>query len=222
MKHTVSMTVWERTLGWCWYFVSLFALPFFIGLLNLSPAIRNALGLGLNAVCLLFILYRYLWKSLIQALKTPGKTLSCALGGLILYQAGLYLINQIIFILFPEHINANDQNIQSMIGENPLLTGLAVCVFAPVSEELFYRALPFDTLVSKSRPGAWLLSTVLFSLAHVLGYLGAASIPTLLLCFIQYIPAGLCLAWAYEASGTVAAPIVLHMLVNILAYISVR
>ena len=37
---------------------------------------------------------------------------------------------------------------------------------------------------------------------------------TLLLCFLQYLPAGYCLAWCYANTGTIVTPILMHMIVN--------
>ena len=34
------------------------------------------------------------------------------------------------------------------------------------------------------------------------------------LAFLQDLPAGLCLAWAYERSGSIWVPIGMHMLIN--------
>ena len=36
----------------------------------------------------------------------------------------------------------------------------------------------------------------------------------LLLCLLQYIPAGLFLAWSYARCNTIVAPVLIHMTVN--------
>ena len=41
-----------------------------------------------------------------------------------------------------------------------------------------------------------------------------ADITGLLLCFLQYIPAGIALGWAYVRSGSILTPILIHTLVN--------
>ena len=55
---------------------------------------------------------------------------------------------------------------------------------------------------------------LLFSAIHILGYIGKASTLTLVLSFLQYLPAGLCLAWSYAKSETILTPIVIHTLIN--------
>jgi membrane protease YdiL (CAAX protease family) len=62
----------------------------------------------------------------------------------------------------------------------------------------------------------------LFALVHILGYIGFYPFEMLLLCFVQYLPAGICLAAAYRLSGSLLSPILIHALVNLLAMLSLR
>jgi membrane protease YdiL (CAAX protease family) len=62
----------------------------------------------------------------------------------------------------------------------------------------------------------------LFSLIHITGYIGCYPPKTLVLCFLQYLPAAYCLNFAYRRSGTIAAPILTHMLVNLAALSAMR
>ncbi len=222
INQPIPLSPTERTLGWSYYFISIFAIPSMVALFQLPAVIANALGLGINMICMIFILHRYLWQNLKKALQTPIKTLGYSLAGFLLYQVCLFLLNHLIYSYFPEHRNVNDQNVIGMLKENTQISAFSLCLFAPVSEELFYRVLPFDVLAQRSRAGAWALSVGLFSLAHVLGYVGTASISTLVLCLIQYIPAGLCLIWVYNASETVVSSILMHILVNSFALFAVR
>ena len=57
---------------------------------------------------------------------------------------------------------------------------------------------------------------------HVLGYIGSYDIGRLVLCFIQYLPAGLCLAWTYTKADNIAAPMVVHAIVNAVAIGALR
>ena len=66
------------------------------------------------------------------------------------------------------------------------------------------------------------MSTVVFSLAHVLGYVTMADLKTLALCFFQYLPAGFALAWRYRRSGSIFASILIHMTVNQIGMLSMR
>ena len=84
----------------------------------------------------------------------------------------------------------------------------------PIAEECFYRGLIFRNLYDKSPFLAYALSMILFSLAHVLAYVGMEDFGTLALCFIQYLPPAFALAWCYRRSGSIFAPILIHMVVN--------
>ena len=84
----------------------------------------------------------------------------------------------------------------------------------PIAEECFYRGLIFRNLYDKSPFLAYAVSMVIFSLAHVLGYVGMEDLGTLALCFLQYLPAAFALAWSYRRSGSIFAPILIHMVVN--------
>ena len=53
-----------------------------------------------------------------------------------------------------------------------------------------------------------------FALIHIAGFLGSYSVLDVLLCMLQYLPAGLCLAWSCIRGETIFAPIVIHALVN--------
>jgi hypothetical protein len=53
---------------------------------------------------------------------------------------------------------------------------------------------------------AYALSILLFSAIHILGYIGRYSPLELTMAVLQYLPAGLCLAWSYTKAGTIFAP----------------
>ena len=42
------------------------------------------------------------------------------------------------------------------------------------------------------------------------------------MCFVQYLPAGLMLAWSYEKSNTIVTPILIHTVINAIAIYSMR
>ena len=48
-----------------------------------------------------------------------------------------------------------------------------------------------------------------------MNYVGVYSPLRLLLAFLQYLPAGLCLSWCYTKSGSIYGPIVMHSLINL-------
>ena len=89
----------------------------------------------------------------------------------------------------------------------PLVFGLLVvlsCVIGPIAEELFFRGVLFAAVRRYlSRGGAILASGAAFSLIHTnpVGFL-----PIMLI--------GSLLAYLYERTGSLAAPIAVHILHN--------
>ena len=90
---------------------------------------------------------------------------------------------------------------------DPLVIGLLVvlsCVIGPIAEELFFRGVLFAAARQRlSRGGAILASGAAFSLIHTnpVGFL-----PIMLI--------GSLLAYLYERTGLLAAPIAVHILHN--------
>ena len=87
-------------------------------------------------------------------------------------------------------------------------------MLVPLAEECFFRGLLFRNLYSWSPVAAYLISMAAFSAIHVVGYIGTASPLHLLVSFLQYLPAGYCLAWCYHQTGTIITPIIMHTLTN--------
>lgn len=87
---------------------------------------------------------------------------------------------------------------------DPWLVVVAIVVFAPIAEELFFRGIVFNAWLRESgRVPAYVGSAALFALIHL-------SLASLLPIFLL----GLALAWVYERTGTLLAPIVMHATVN--------
>ena len=69
----------------------------------------------------------------------------------------------------------------------------ATVFLVPVAEETLFRGLLFRGLYDRSPVLSWLISTVVFSLVHIAGYIGQYDPMMLLMAFLQYLPAGICL-----------------------------
>ena len=102
-----------------------------------------------------------------------------------------------------------------------VLTAISTIFLAPLSEECLFRGLMFGQTLKKSRLGAYALSAACFALIHVMGYLGTYTPLQLVLSLVQYLPAGLVLAWSYEKAGTIAVPILIHMIINAISMVQI-
>ena len=223
MKLSISMTRRETLFGWGYLLVSMFGLPFLIGwgsaLLEkpLTEAMANLVYFAVNFLFTVIIFHRFLFSSLKAAAKRPWRCLRFAFLGLLIYYGAGLVLAQIILRINPEFANINDSTLMEMTQEHYGLMSFCTIFLVPITEEALYRGLLFQGLQRKSRILAYILSTLIFAGIHVMGYIGFADAQTLLLCYIQYLPAGLSLAWAYEKADTIVAPMLMHIAINQLA-----
>ncbi len=220
MKLSISMTQNEVRFGWLFLGLQLLALPVLLVLVNtllpvpLTDVSLNFLMFLIDFGLTLLIFHRFLLSSVRFSASTPFLCLRFAVIGLLLYYLSTFLVGLFIQTVCPNFLNVNDCNIHSMAQENYSLMVAGTVLLVPVTEETLYRGLVFGSLQKKNRTVAYILSTVLFGLIHVTGYIGTVSPIILLLCLLQYMPAGLCLAWAYEKADSICTPILMHMAIN--------
>lgn len=223
-KLSVSMTQKEQQFGWFYWAFQLLVLP---ALLQAAPdsfsdVQLNFLYFLLNFLCLAIIFHTFLKRSCQDAMKRPVKILFCALLGFLAYWAMSLLLQQLIFWVKPDFSNANDSSILQLADEDFALTLVGTVALVPLAEELLYRGLFFGCLYRHSPAAAYVVSTAVFAAIHVFGYLNTADPITLGLCFLQYLPAGVCLGWAYCRSGSIFAPIAMHVAINLTSLFAMR
>ena len=215
-----QLTRTETIAGWSYYAFSMLALPIVLNYANgavgniLNDAQLNFVFYAANflAVCLIFS--RFLRANLSVAGRRLFPTVWYALLGYLGSGALQRIMTWLILLVAPRFVNINDMSIAAMAGQERTLTFVGTVFLVPVAEEVFYRGLLFRYLSGRSRWLAYAVSITVFALVHVTGYIGSASALTLLLCFLQYLPAGYCLAWCYANTGTIITPILMHMIVN--------
>lgn len=222
------MTSREAGLGLFYLSFQLLLLPELLPELNrLLPRPMGLLGLNMvfytvNFLSVLAIFHRFLHRSLLAAGERFPALLLYAGLGFSVYFLSSRALGWVIGRLFPGFSNVNDATVAAMARANFYAVAFATVVPVTVAEEALYRGIVFHHLRPRSRAAAYLVSAALFSTIHVAGYLGTYRPLTLLLCFLQYLPAGLCLGWAYEKTGTIFAPILIHAVVNALGVYALR
>lgn len=207
-------TVW----GFSYMAFEILLLPELLHALNpwmhLSEAELNFVFFLLNFLAISCIFHSYLGRSFEQVWRHPAYFCQAVILGGAAYYACFHVVNYIISLLAPSFANANDLSIASMAKGKSFLMLVGTVILVPPVEECLYRGLIFRNLYGKSRWAAYAVSILAFALIHVLGYLGTYSPLHLLMAVLQYLPAGLCLAWAYAKADTIFAPIFIHALVN--------
>ena len=210
----------QTRLGFLWLAVSMVLLPVILPLCNqllptpLSIGLLNVVYYGSNFAATVGILHRFLWESAAVALKQLPRVLLFPLLGFLGYQIMTTQLTQLIWFFEPDFGNINDENIFSMLDADTIPLALATIFLVPLAEESIYRGLIFRNLLEKRPVVAYLVSMAAFASIHVTGYIGTASPLTLVLCFLQYLPAGLCLCFCYQQTGTIMTPILIHTIVN--------
>ena len=173
----------------------------------------NALFFGVNFIVVTVLFRRYLAGQLKLIPHTIGKSIAIALVGFAVYSLASFFMLQFILAIDPDFASVNDLAIRELVQEDFLLMFIGTVILVPITEECLYDHSPWL---------AWVVSAVIFSAVHLVSYIGRYSLPTMLLCFVQYIPAGLCLAGAYRLSGSLLSPILIHALVNLMGMLALR
>ena len=216
----VSLSQNEKVLGWSAWGLQQLVLPAAISLLvpafapGMHAAEQNFLYLAISFLLISAVMLRFLRQSLNIFLQRSFYALRWAGICYILYWVSFLPLTSLLTTFVPDFQNINDSTIFELFNSNRTLTTIGVILLAPIAEELIYRGVIFGTFYPRSRLAAYALSCIAFSAIHVAGYIGQWDALTLALCFVQYIPGGLCLAWAYDRSGTIWAPILIHIAIN--------
>lgn len=224
----ISMNSTEKVLGWLYMAFSLLALPTVLSWLNgklaapMNKGTLNFVYYLTNFVFIVGIFHRFLRDSLISAWRDIWNFIQAVILGYVAYLAASKAMDFLMSHLLPGFFNINDAAISAMAKTNYTLMVIGVVFLVPPVEEVLYRGLIFRNLWQKSKAAAYLLSMAAFAAIHVLGYIGGADITQLLLCFLQYLPAGACLAWTYSKADNILAPTVVHAVVNAVAIGALR
>ena len=210
----------EIILGWVYFLFQLLALKSLLVWGNtqagrpLSEAELNFIFFAVNFAAVLWIFHRFLSSSFRQVRLHPAFFCQAVILGLVAYLACSKGMNWLFARFAPGFSNANDASIAALSRGSFPLMAIGTVLLVPPVEECFFRGLIFRPLYGKSPWAAYLVSTAAFALVHVAGYVLDYSLWQILIALLQYLPAGLCLAWSYTKSDPIFAPIVIHALVN--------
>jgi membrane protease YdiL (CAAX protease family) len=138
--------------------------------------------------------------------RDPGRALRAGVGwGVLAWIGSTIVILAVGWLLEqlgqPPQPEAAERAIATL---DPWVVIVAVVFLAPVAEELFFRGVVFNAWLREGgRKWAYIGSAALFAAIHL-------SLLSLLPIFLL----GLALAWVYERTGNLLAPIAMHATVN--------
>lgn len=214
--------------GLIYLFLELLALPVILSLISLAlptpltDGQLNGIYFLINFIVMVWIFRRHLrnaWSRFRSDVKSICLT---ALKGFGWYWLGSFIVTFIILILDPDFANVNDSNIAAMASQDFWIILVCTVALVPLTEELLFRGVIFGKLYNRSPIAAYLVSVLVFSVVHVIGYIGMYPVETLLLCFLQYIPASLALGWCFAKADNIFSPVLMHTAVNVIGVLAMR
>ena len=224
---TLTLTRSEKTLGGVYLLLQVLLIPFAVTALcmalgNPSEALINLIWCFCNALLALVFFRRLLVRSWRNAARDWKRTMTVTAKGFGLYWAINLLITAAILTLRPDFVNGNNTGGNALIDEYPVLMTGAGIFLAPLAEESLFRGWIFTGRAQRSLPLAYGVSCGLFAAAHLVGYVGRYDGVSLLLCLLQYIGPSFVLCRICREADSLAAPLLLHMLINTLGCIFLR
>ena len=228
MKNSAKFTPNEQLFGWVYYFLQLLVVPSILWVVNMildypySTTSINFVYFAVNFIVVTIIFRKFLLENLRLFLENPWHHLRCAGIGFLAYFAGNFVVSCVILWVDPDFANINDTTILEMVKESYTLMTIGTVLLVPIAEESFYRGLMFRAFFDKSPLAAYCISITAFGFAHISSYIGTVDWFTLVLCFIQYVPAGFALAWTYRRSGSIFASVLIHMSINQIGMLYMR
>lgn len=217
----------ETTCGLIFIFVQLLVIPVIVATINdilgnsMTIAAQNFMCFTVNFLCVT-IIFRQFWVASVKQLS--GRVfhlLKHVFINFLLYYLATILVNLLILSLMPDYYNANDSVIINMANEHYGLIVIGTVILVPPVEEILYRGVIFGKVRQYNQAFAYLVSVAAFSAIHIIPYIGKISEIQLLLSFCQYLPAAFFLARAYEKSGSIFTPILMHAIINLIGVSSV-
>ncbi len=218
----------ETSWGWRYLAFEIMFLGYFLNLaiyffhLPWDGAELNLVYFFLNFAVAVFIFRHFLRKTVTVAAKRIPVILITAVAGFFVYQILTTAVSIVIVMLEPTFYNVNNENLSVISRKYYAVTALCTVVLVPITEELLHRGALFGGLYRKSKFAAYAVSTLVFAFVHISAYVGYFDLKTLLLCYLQYIPAGLCLAASYDITGCIATPILIHAAINAVGILAMR
>ncbi len=221
-SHTIGSYINSRETLWGFVYMAfqLLALGPLLNCANaqldapLSSAEVNFVFYLVNFIAILLIFQGFLGRSLGYATSHIVQLFEAVVLGFVAYYACFQLVNFLVGLVYPGFTNYNDEAIAAMGRGSFFLMAIGTVVLVPPVEECFFRGLIFRNLYANSKLAAYIVSILAFAIIHILGYVGKYSPVELVLAVLQYLPAGLCLAWSYTRADTIFAPILIHAAIN--------
>lgn len=215
-----QLTVEEQRVGWVFFALYLFVLPFLVGLV--TRFLDEHLELGFTAAqssavyyaAVLLLLVAAFWDFLKNALRILTENIRQNIFALAVgFVGGLALTVALSLIPLPvENPVIGDYRAQFLL--SPGHTMAVVMFLRPMVEEILFRGLLFGSLRKKNRAVAYAVSIGLSALMAVWQFMIPDGGPAYLLLAVRYVPLAAATTWAYDVGGSVLTPMALRVILS--------
>jgi uncharacterized protein len=159
-----------------------------------------------------------------QALSSFGKqwkknSLWIALGFVAIFVVSNMIIPTILANFGYTGGTANQNKLNTMIEDYPVIMAVNIVLIGPVIEELVYRVTAFRLVARRSRILAYLVSSLLFGFQHVYEAVVYHHHYAEIWNMTAYAVTGVILAYLYEKRRNIMVPLGTHVLNNLLGVI---
>lgn len=204
----------ERIFALIWLPIHILVIPTALMLLfpTMGMTELNLWYFVISAAALLLVCMRGLRRDFDPLCERPWFCFITVLKGFGAIYAANLAVSLLLMLFTDELVNPNEAAVDELMGMDFNKMAAAIIFLAPLAEELMFRGGVFGAVRTKSRRAAYIVSALLFAAFHVWSY--ALEDPMSLIYVLQYIPAGLALAWCYDKTGSIWGSIFLHMLNN--------
>jgi len=171
---------------------------------------------AVSALFILVAMHSWLGKSFSDLIDRRLDALTAVVAGYFGYYLLRWLLQVVLWIAgqngFPP--------LTAILDQAPLNGGgfwPVTILLAPLVEEVLFRGVVFGALRRKNRLLAYLIAFLVFAVCSVWSSLLTGLNWGILRQLLACLPASLALCWCYELSSSIWAPVLLHILLNVLS-----
>lgn len=186
---------------------------------NVLSAVAQIIA-GFGVIVVMYYISKPLFKKLFKDFKVSTFTNALKFA---LFNYGCIVCANIVDTTFfgPTMENANQQAIESLMLDNPVVGVLMAVVLAPVIEELIFRYYVFKGLEKRNIYLAYAVSSLGFVAIHLIASIGTPFFLQDLRSIPVYAVGGIIFCYAYHKTKNIGVNIGAHMIYNAIATILV-
>ena len=200
-------------------------IPYFIFIIYFPGLLSETLAASLAqiiaaifTVFMMFLISRRVISKVLKGFSFDSLKLGLSYAGI------MYLISIIyglidLYIFKNNTVNTNQQELMKIAAENRIVFLALAVIVAPIIEELIFRYYIYKPLEKKGFVLATLVSTILFSVIHIIPSLATNTLATDIWTLPAYLLPSLVFAFAYYNTKKLAVPVFAHFAFNLVSAI---